>query len=127
MIDADGWAATEDLGRLDEDGYLYVVDRKKDVIITGGYNVYPTEVENIISTLKAVQEVAVVGVPDERWGESVKAMVVVRPGHELDAEEILAVCRENLADYKKPRSVEFVDELPKTGSGKIMRRLLRDK
>lgn len=127
MIDAEGWAATGDLGRLDEDGYLYVVDRMKDTIITGGYNVYPTEVENAISTLEAVQEVAVVGVPNEQWGESVKAVIVPRSGHNLSMEEVVAVCQDNLADYKKPRSVEFVEELPKTGSGKIMRRKIRDR
>jgi long-chain acyl-CoA synthetase len=127
MIDPEGWAATGDLGRLDRDGYLYVVDRMKDTIITGGYNVYPTEVENTISTLEAVQEVAVVGMPDERWGESVKAVVVPRPGHDLSVEDVVAVCRDNLADYKKPRSMEFVEELPKTGSGKVMRRKIRDR
>jgi len=126
-IDADGWAATGDLGRFDEDGYIYIVDRKRDMIVSGGYNVYPAEVENAISVLTEVQEVAVVGVPDERWGEAVKAVVVVRPGEELDAEDVVAACAERLAGYKKPRSVDFVDELPKTGSGKIMRRRIRDR
>jgi acyl-CoA synthetase (AMP-forming)/AMP-acid ligase II len=126
-IDPDGWAATGDLGRFDEDGYLYIVDRKRDMIVSGGYNIYPAEVENAISGLAAVQEVAVVGVPDERWGEAVKAVVVVRPGEALDEEEVVAACTERLAGYKKPRSVEFVAELPKTGSGKIMRRRVRDR
>ncbi|MFC9837897.1 class I adenylate-forming enzyme family protein [Rhodococcus sp. NPDC127530] len=125
MIDADGWTETGDLGRLDEDGYLYIVDRKRDTIITGGYNVYPTEVENAIATLPEVQEVAVVGVPDEIWGEAVMAVVVVREGQSLDSETVLEACRQRLANYKKPRAVEFVRELPKTGSGKIMRRALR--
>ena len=126
-IDADGWAATGDLGRFDADGYLYIVDRKRDMIVSGGYNVYPAEVENAISALTEVQEVAVVGVPDDRWGEAVKAVVVVRPGEELSAEEVAAACAERLAGYKKPRSVDFVEELPKTGSGKIMRRRIRDR
>ncbi|MEA2366367.1 MAG: hypothetical protein QOI32_1879 [Thermoleophilaceae bacterium] len=127
MIDAEGWAATGDLGRIDEDGFLYIVDRKRDMIVTGGYNVYPTEVENAIAALPAVQEVAVIGVPDERWGEAVKAVVVRRDGSELDVDAVVAACRERLASYKKPSSVDFVDELPKTGSGKIMRRKLRDR
>jgi len=126
-IDGEGWAATGDLGRFDEEGYLYIVDRKRDMIVSGGYNVYPAEIENAISVLTAVQEVAVVGVPDERWGETVKAVVVVRPGEELSEDEVVAACTERLAGYKKPRSVDFVAELPKTGSGKIMRRRLRDR
>ena len=127
MIDADGWAATGDLGRRDTDGYVTIVDRKGDMIVSGGYNLYPGEIENVISTLREVQEVAVVGVPDERWGEAVKAIVVVRPGHSLTAEQVVAVCRANLASYKKPLSVDFVEELPKTGSGKILRRSLRER
>lgn len=126
MIDADGWAATGDLGRLDGDGYLYIVDRKRDMIVTGGYNVYPAEVENAIASLEEVQEVAVVGVPDDRWGEAVKAVVVLRPGTSLTEADIAARCTERLAGYKKPRSVDFVTELPKTGSGKLMRRAVRE-
>ncbi len=125
MLGADGWAATGDLGRIDEDGYLFVVDRKRDMIITGGYNVYPTEVENAIASMPEVQEVAVVGIPDERWGEAVAAIVVMRDGCIPDTDAVVAVCQERLANYKKPRTVEFVEELPKTGSGKIMRRVLR--
>ncbi|HYM58442.1 MAG TPA: AMP-binding protein [Solirubrobacteraceae bacterium] len=127
MIGSDGWAATGDLGRLDEEGYLYVVDRKKDMIVTGGYNVFPSEVENVISTLDAVAEVAVVGAPDERWGEALTAVVAPRPGRSVTRQEVVDVCRRNLADYKKPRTVEIVDEVPKTGSGKIMRRVVRDR
>ncbi len=126
-IRADGWAMTGDLGRFDSDGYLYIVDRKRDMIVSGGYNVYPAEVENAISALVEVAEVAVVGVPDERWGEAVKAVVVVRPGEELGEAEVVAACDARLATYKKPRSVDFVAELPKTGSGKIMRRRIRDR
>ncbi|TQM11068.1 AMP-binding protein [Pseudonocardia kunmingensis] len=127
MIDEDGWAATGDLGRIDADGYLYVVDRKRDMIVTGGYNVYPTEVENAISALPDVHEVAVVGAPDEQWGEAVVAVVVPRPGAALTAEDVVAACLARLATYKKPRAVEFVEELPRTGSGKIMRRQLRER
>lgn len=127
MIDADGWAATGDLGRQDEEGYVAVVDRKKDMIVSGGYNIYPNEVENAIATVPAVQEVAVVGIPDERWGETIKAVVVVRPGYELTESDVIAACTDQLAGYKKPRSVDFVDELPKTGSGKIMRRHVRER
>ena len=126
-IRSDGWAMTGDLGRFDADGYLYIVDRKRDMIVSGGYNVYPAEVENAISALVEVAEVAVVGVPDERWGEAVKAVVVARPGVELSEAEVVAACDARLATYKKPRSVDFVAELPKTGSGKIMRRRIRDR
>lgn len=126
MIDADGWAATGDVGRIDEDGYLYIVDRKSDMIVTGGYNVYPAEIENAISTLEEVQEVAVVGVPDQRWGESIKAVVVLRPGASLTEQDIVESCTQRLAGYKKPRSVDFVEMLPKTGSGKLMRRKVRE-
>jgi acyl-CoA synthetase (AMP-forming)/AMP-acid ligase II len=126
-IRPDGWALTGDLGRFDADGYLYIVDRKRDMIVSGGYNVYPAEVENAISALVEVAEVAVVGVPDERWGEAVKAVVVVRPDRELSEAEVVAACEARLASYKKPRSVDFIEELPKTGSGKIMRRRVRDR
>jgi acyl-CoA synthetase (AMP-forming)/AMP-acid ligase II len=126
-IRPDGWAMTGDLGRFDADGYLYIVDRKRDMIVSGGYNVYPAEVENAISALVEVAEVAVVGVPDERWGEAVKAVVVVRPGEELGPDDVVEACARRLAPYKKPRSVDFIDELPKTGSGKIMRRRVRDR
>jgi acyl-CoA synthetase (AMP-forming)/AMP-acid ligase II len=126
MIDADGWAATGDLGRMDAEGYLYVVDRKKDMIVTGGYNVYPTEVENAIATLPGVAEVAVVGAPDERFGECIVAVVALRPGHTVTDRDVVGVCTDQLADYKKPRMVLFVDELPKTGSGKIQRKRIRE-
>lgn len=126
MFDEEGWAATGDLGRMDDEGYLYVVDRKKDMVVTGGYNVYPTEVENAILLLPGVQEVAVVGAPDDRFGECIVAVVAVRAGHEVTEDDVRAVCATELADYKKPRRVVFVDELPKTGSGKIQRKQVRD-
>lgn len=125
MLRPDGWAKTGDLGRFDQDGYLYVVDRLKDMIVTGGYNVYPAEVENAIATLPAVQEVAVVGVPNSTWGEAITAFVVVRERFTLTEAEVLGACRTQLAGYKKPRSIHFVPELPKTASGKLKKRELR--
>lgn len=126
MVDEEGWARTGDLGRLDAEGYLHVVDRKKDMVLTGGYNVYPSEVENAIATLAAVQEVAVVGIPDEQWGERIVAVVVPRPRHSLTEADVVEACARNLADYKKPRRVLLREELPKTGSGKVLRRLVRE-
>ena len=127
MIDANGWAHTGDVGRIDEEGYLTIVDRKRDMIVSGGFNVYPTEVENAILTLVGVREAAVVGAPDDRWGEAVTAVVAVRPGHTVTAEDVIAACRENLAAYKAPKDVHFVDELPKSGVGKILRRDVRER
>ncbi|MFG2657338.1 class I adenylate-forming enzyme family protein [Streptomyces sp. NPDC048425] len=120
----DGWAATGDIGRM-RDGYLHIVDRKKDMVVSGGFNIFPAEIEAAISALEGVAEVAVVGVPDTRWGESVKAVVVVRDGYQVTEDDIDAICRERIAAYKRPRSVDFVPELPKTGSGKIQRHVLR--
>jgi acyl-CoA synthetase (AMP-forming)/AMP-acid ligase II len=119
-----GWAATGDVGRI-EDGFLYIVDRKKDMIVSGGFNIFPAEIENAIATIEGVAEVAVVGVPDARWGESVRAVVVVRPGFEVTAEDVEAACLGQIAAYKRPRSVEFLAELPKTGSGKVKRQEIR--
>ena len=122
----DGWIHTGDFGRLDEERYVYIVDRKNDMIISGGKNIYPRELEEIIYTHPAVLDVAVVGVPDDYWGESVKAVVVLREGMQATEEEIIALCRENLASYKKPKSVEFRDELPRTTTGKIRKKEIRD-
>jgi acyl-CoA synthetase (AMP-forming)/AMP-acid ligase II len=121
-----GWLHTGDVGYLDEDGYLYVTDRKKDMIISGGANIYPREVEEVLCTHPAVREVTVIGVPDEKWGESVKALVVLR--HEAQASEadLIEHCRQRLASYKKPTSVEFLRELPKNAYGKILKRELRE-
>jgi long-chain acyl-CoA synthetase len=116
---------TGDVGLMDDEGWFYVVDRKKDQINAAGYKVWPREVEDVIYGHQAVQEAAVVGVPDEYRGETVKAFVSLNPGRELDADELIAFCRERLAAYKYPRQVEFVDELPKTASGKVLRRQLR--
>ncbi|PTQ54438.1 MAG: O-succinylbenzoic acid--CoA ligase [Hydrogenibacillus schlegelii] len=123
----DGWLKTGDVGYLDAHGYLYILDRTKDMIISGGNNIYPREVEEVMLRHPAVQEVCVFGVPDPEWGEAVKAVVVLKPGHAATEEELIAFCREHLASYKKPRSVEFVEELPKNAYGKVLKRELRDR
>ena len=121
-----GWFHTGDLAKWDELGNLYIVDRKKDMIITGGENVYSREVEEILYTHPAVAEAAVVGVPDETWGENVVAVLQLKPGANVEPAEIIALCRDNLAGYKKPKQVVFVDELPRNAAGKILKRELRD-
>ncbi|HET7566921.1 MAG TPA: AMP-binding protein [Gaiellaceae bacterium] len=123
-ISADGWLATGDVGRLDGDGYLYLVDRKKELVIRGGYNVYPREVEEALYAHPDVLEAAVVGVPHPTLGEEVAAAVVRRPGSDLGAEELQAWARERVAAYKYPRLVAFVDELPKGPTGKILKRAI---
>lgn len=123
----DGWIFTRDMGYLDETGYVYLVDRKSDMIITGGFNVYPREIEETIYEHPAVMEAAVVGTPDPKWVETVKAFVVLRPGQSATEEEIIAFCKDKLASYKKPTTVEFIDTLPKTAVGKVLRRALREK
>jgi fatty-acyl-CoA synthase/long-chain acyl-CoA synthetase len=120
-----GYQTVGDIAYRDDEGYLYICDRKKDMIISGGMNVYPAEVEGALEHHPDVLEVAVFGVPSEEWGETVHAVVVVREGGSLDAEGVISFAREHLANYKQPRSVSFVDELPKTGSGKILKRELR--
>lgn len=121
-----GWFHTGDMGHLDEDGYLYITERKKDLIIRGGFNIYPRDVEDALYGHPSVLECAVVGVPDARFGEEVRAYVVLRPGTSATAEELLAVCRENLAKYKTPKDVVFLDTLPKNPIGKILKRDLRE-
>jgi long-chain acyl-CoA synthetase len=122
----DGWVHTGDAGYLDEDGYVYVSDRIKDMIISAGENIYPAEIESVLSGHPAVAEAAVIGVPDERWGELVKALVALAPGARARAGELIAHCRGQVADFKVPRSVDFVDALPRTPSGKIQKHLLRE-
>jgi acyl-CoA synthetase (AMP-forming)/AMP-acid ligase II len=122
----DGWLHTGDLGMVDEDGFLFLTGRKDDMIITGGENVYPQEVEEVILAHPAVAECAVVGLPDDLWGEQVTACVVVQPGQVVSADEITAVCEVKLAGYKKPRRVEFQESLPKTLVGKVAYRELRE-
>jgi long-chain acyl-CoA synthetase len=122
VLDAEGWFRTGDLGRVDEDGYLFIVDRIKDLIIHGGYNVYPREVEEVIYEIPEVDQVSVVGTPDEKYGQQVTAVIARTPGSDLGADEVERFCRENLAAYKIPRIIEFLDELPKGPSGKILKR-----
>jgi acyl-CoA synthetase (AMP-forming)/AMP-acid ligase II len=123
----DGWYYTGDVGTLDADGYLFIHDRIKDMIVSGGENVYPTEVENAISQSEVVRESAVIGVPDARWGEAVKAFVVLRPGHSVSEADLLAFLRTCIAGYKCPKSIEFVASLPRNAAGKILRRELRSR
>jgi acyl-CoA synthetase (AMP-forming)/AMP-acid ligase II len=120
-----GWHHTGDVGYYDEDGYFYIVDRKKDMIITGGFNVYSAEVESCLMALPAVFECAVVGVPHEKWGEAVKAFVVIRGGASLTQDEVISHCKTKLGGVKSPKSVEFCQEIPKTSAGKIDRKKLR--
>jgi long-chain acyl-CoA synthetase len=125
VISPDGWLRTGDIGRMDDDGFSYIVDRKKDMILVSGFNVYPNEIEDVIATLPGVLEVAAVGVPDDRTGEAIKVVIVKKdPG--LTADDVKAHCRANLTGYKQPRIIEFRDALPKTNVGKILRRELRD-
>jgi acyl-CoA synthetase (AMP-forming)/AMP-acid ligase II len=122
----DGWLHTGDLGRMDEDGFIFIVDRKKDMIISGGENIYSKEVEEVLYTHPAVLHAAVIGVPDKKWGEAVKALLVLKHGMKATEEEIIEYCKKNLAGYKKPKSVEFRESLPMTGSDKIQKNLIRE-
>jgi len=120
-----GWLRTGDIGRMDEEGYVYIEDRKKDMILVSGFNVYPNEIENVVVEMEGILEAAAIGVPDERSGEAVK-IFAVRKDDSVTEADVIAHCRENLTNYKRPREVEFRDELPKTNVGKILRRALRD-
>jgi acyl-CoA synthetase (AMP-forming)/AMP-acid ligase II len=121
----DGWLHTGDIGYLDEDGYLHVTDRKKDMIISGGFNVYPGEVEQVIWTHPAVQDCAVIGVPDEKWGEAVKAVVELNSGMNVEPEELIALCRERLGGVKTPKTVDIVAQLPRSANGKVLKKDVR--
>jgi len=125
-IDADGWVHTGDMGYVDEDGYFFLGGRSSDMIIRAGENISPEEVENCIRTYAAVEDVAVIGVPDEEWGEEPRAIVVLKKGQAATADEVMEHCRAELASYKRPRSVVFVDELPRNPMGKVLKRVLRD-
>jgi acyl-CoA synthetase (AMP-forming)/AMP-acid ligase II len=124
--DGDGWMRTGDLASWDDDGFVYIVDRAKDMVISGGENIYPAQVEACLYRHAAVLECAVFGVPDETWGEALRAIVVVKPGLEVSEAELIELARRDLASYMKPKAVEFVDELPKGPTGKILKRELRD-
>ena len=123
----DGWLHTGDIGHLDAEGYLHITDRKKDMIITGGFNVYPSEVEQVIWSHPAVQDCAVIGVPDTQWGEAVKAVVELNAGQSVSADELIALCKDRLGSVKTPKSVEFVDALPRSPVGKVLKKDLRAK
>jgi long-chain acyl-CoA synthetase len=120
----DGWLYTGDIARMDDDGYFYIVDRKKELIKPGGFQVWPREVEEVIKDHPAVLDVGVAGVPDPKSGEAIKAWVVLKPGESATEEDIIQFCKAEMANYKAPKKVEFRDELPKTTVGKILRREL---
>jgi acyl-CoA synthetase (AMP-forming)/AMP-acid ligase II len=124
-ITPDGWLRSGDGGHMDADGYIYVTDRIKDMIISGGENIYPAEIERVLAEHPAIQDVAVIGVPDERWGEVPKAVVVARPGAAIDAPEVLAWCRERIAGFKCPKTIDVLAELPRNPTGKILKKDLR--
>ncbi len=122
----DGWLNTGDAARMDENGFYYIVDRTKDMYISGGENVYPAEVENVIYQLDQIAEAAVIGVPDDKWGEIGCAVIVLKPGAELSPEDLIAHCRANLATFKTPKRVEFIQALPRNATGKVLKRTLRE-
>jgi len=122
-----GWLHSGDIGRMDKDGYFYIMDRKKDMIISGGFNVYPAEVEDCLFEHPAVQAACVIGVPDPKWVEAVKAVVVLRPGDRVTAEELIQHCKDRIAHFKAPKTVHFVEDLPVSATGKVLRRVVREK
>jgi len=120
-----GWLHTGDIGVMDDEGFITIVDRKKDMIITGGFNVFPNEVEQVLSTHPAVQDCAVIGVPDEKWGEAVKAIIQLKPGNDCDEETLVELCKAELGSIKAPKSVDFIDDLPRSPAGKVLKVDLR--
>ena len=122
-----GWHHTGDIGRMDEDGFVYIIDRKKDMIISGGFNIFASEVEQVIWSHPSVEDCAVIGVPDEKWGEAVKAVIQLKPGKSASEEEIIALCKERIGSMKAPKSVEFWDTLPRSPVGKVLKRSIREK
>jgi long-chain acyl-CoA synthetase len=124
--DRDGWFSSGDLGRIDEEGFLYLVDRKKDMICSGGVNIYPMDIEEVLHSHPGILEAAVIGVPDSKWGESVLAVVVLKEGEEITEDEVIHYCKERLAGYQAPKSVKFISALPRNPSGKTLKRELRE-
>lgn len=122
----DGWLYTGDLAKIDADGYCFIAGRKKDMIIVSGYNVYPDEIDRVLMAHPAILDAATIGIPDQKRGETVKTFVVVRPGHPLTADQVIAYARENLAPYKVPAAIEFRNELPRSSVLKVLRRELRE-
>jgi long-chain acyl-CoA synthetase len=125
-IDADGWLHTGDAGYFDADGYLYMYDRVKDMIVSGAENVYPAEVESAVYGHPDVADVCVIGVPDAQWGEAVRAVVVLKPGTTPDPDSIIAWTRSRIAGFKVPKAIDFAEALPRNASGKLLRRVLRE-
>jgi long-chain acyl-CoA synthetase len=126
ILDADGWLKTGDIAVIQADGYLRIVDRKKDMILVSGFNVYPNELEDVLATLPGVLQCAAIGIPDERSGEAIKLFVVAKPGVTLSKEQVMEHMRANVTGYKMPKAIEFRETLPTTNVGKILRRELRD-
>jgi len=122
-----GWLHTGDLGRLDEEGFLYIVDRQKDMIITGGENIYPREIEEVLYAHPKILEAAVIGLPDPTWGERIHAVVALKEGESLAEQEVIDYCKAHIASFKKPKSVEFVDRLPRSPAGKVLKRILKER
>jgi len=126
VLSRDGWLTTGDIAQMDSDGFFYIVDRKKDMILSGGFNIYPSEVEDVISQYPGVKECAVVGIPDDYYGEQVKAFVVLRHGAVCSKDELVTFCNDNLAHFKVPSQIAFVNDLPKNFLGKVLRRNLSE-
>jgi len=122
-----GWLHTTDVGIKDKEGYITIVDRKKDMIISGGFNVFPVEIENVLNSHPSIRDCAVVGVPDKKWGEAIKAVVQLNDDEQVDGDELIAMCKEKLGSVKAPKSVEFWDELPLSPVGKVLKREVREK
>ncbi|MDP3937711.1 MAG: AMP-binding protein, partial [Deltaproteobacteria bacterium] len=122
----DGWLHTGDLGEMDEEGYIYIKDRIKDMIVSGGENVYPREIEEVLFSHPDIADAACIGIPSAQWGEEIKAIVVLKPGAKTTADDVMAYCKGKLAGYKRPRSVDFAEVLPKNPSGKVLKRELRE-
>ncbi len=120
-----GWHHTGDIGVIDDDGFVYIVDRKKDMIISGGFNVFPSEVEQVLWSHPAVQDCAVIGVPDEKWGEAVKAVVELKPGAKATPEELIELAKDKLGGVKAPKTVDFMATLPRSPVGKVLKKDLR--
>ena len=121
-----GWHYTGDIGYKDEEGLLYIVDRKKDMIITGGFNVYTVEVEGAISTIPEISEVACFGIPDEKWGEAIHASIILNKEASISKEAIMEICKQKLGSVKAPKSINFVDDFPRNSNGKVLKRKMRD-
>jgi long-chain acyl-CoA synthetase len=121
----DGWLYTGDMGKIDEDGYLYVIDRKKDMIIASGYNIYPRDIDEVLYAHPKIAQACAIGVPDEYRGETVKAFVVLKPGEQMTGHEVIDYCKTKLAVYKVPKIIEFIDAIPSSAAGKILRKELR--